>query len=326
MPRISRCLVRDFDEADSIQDADAILKLFHLAFKRPLPRAFWEWRYLQGSEKPIIKLMFDGPTLIGHYALNPLPFWLQGKKALAALSLTTMTHPAYQRQGIFTELAGAAYETAAAKGVAAVYGFPNPNSEKGFFEKLNWMRSCSLREWRLEKIKKSKAQGQFSAGALSFDGSYDAFWEEVKDNWRAVIPRTSSFLDWRIARCPPEYVSGHYRQLEARAKGKLQGYLLLKLYRGATEIRGHILELLARDEGTAAELIQEAVGYASAQNAAILSVWMREQDPLLAALERSGFRPKGAVVWGGRILRDQGLSAAELFGNWHMSMLDSDVF
>ena len=50
-----------------------------------------------------------------------------------------MTHPDYQKQGIFVTLARDLYDDLAARhGVTTVWGFPNDASHPGFVGKLGW--------------------------------------------------------------------------------------------------------------------------------------------------------------------------------------------
>lgn len=314
--------IRDF----IAEDCDAILELFSLSFGRTLPRVVWEWRYLKGPDTPVVKLMLDGDTLFGHYAVTRMPFMVSGKESRSALSMTTMTHPDYRGKGVFTKLARATYETCQEEGVLAIYGFPNKNSEKGFFERLDWIRSPSLNEWILTTLEAPSQPEGVEACEPVFDESYDVFWRKLESRFLAVVPRTRSYLEWRITDCPPEYLSGHYRLFEARDNGALRGYLILKLYHGETEARAHVMELLTEDGEVSSALVQAARGYARENNARVLSVWLYDGHVDMPVFEKAGFQETSNVVWGGRLLGDRTLAGPEIIENWHMTMMDSDVF
>ncbi len=90
-----------------------------------------------------------GTDFIGFIALNqsnlPIAFYgvipclvrWEGKVILAAQSSDTMTHPNFQRQGLFHSLAIKTYALAKENGIQFIFGFPNQNSYPGFV-KLQW--------------------------------------------------------------------------------------------------------------------------------------------------------------------------------------------
>src|SRR3989339_490837 len=128
-------LCRDYQPGDETK----ILELFTIVFKRDLPLSFWLWRYRDNIwGQPIIRLLFDGDKLIGHYAVCASRLIIAGQEVPAVFSMTTMTHPDYGRQGIFPFLAEQVYAEAARQGYKLVYGFPNNNSVHSFTRKLNW--------------------------------------------------------------------------------------------------------------------------------------------------------------------------------------------
>lgn len=50
----------------------------------------------------------------------------------------TITHANHRKKGLFIRLAEETYQYAESEGFEYVYGFPNKNSEHGFFQKLGW--------------------------------------------------------------------------------------------------------------------------------------------------------------------------------------------
>jgi len=316
--------IRDFREGDR----SAILEMFQQAFGRPLPPEFWDWRYRQGLYPPLIKLMLEGDKLIGHYAVTLLPFLSQGKEKIAALSMTTMTHPAFQGQGIFSRLAQEAYQEACARGVFAVYGFPNKNSESGFFGRLGWYRALGISEYSLLHPKSTAAPLVATIREPHFDAAYDHFWQKTAPQFAAVIPRTRQFLQWRIADSPPSYVKGEYQVAELREQDRLKGFLILKTYRGDQAPKAHILELMGDDAQVVSELLAAAILYAEQQKAVLLSTWLDEAHPHRPIFLQRGFQPGASpVVWGGKLLAPEPEAVpSKIFDHWHLSMLDSDVY
>jgi hypothetical protein len=134
-----RWTIRDYAEGDE----GAIVELFERVFGRTMGRSesaeHWHWEFTRNPTPPAtIELVWDGDTLVGQYAVSPRRVWFCGGELLAALSLDTMTHPDYGRQGIFSASAEACYARMIERGFAFVYGFPNANSIHGFEKYLRW--------------------------------------------------------------------------------------------------------------------------------------------------------------------------------------------
>lgn len=81
----------------------------------------------------------DG-ELAAHYVTIPRLYRVGGEDILGLLSVNTATHPNHQRRGLFTRLAVATYEHAAAHGYKYVLGVANAQSIHGFLHKLEFER------------------------------------------------------------------------------------------------------------------------------------------------------------------------------------------
>lgn len=68
---------------------------------------------------------------IAFYGVIPAIIQLDGETILAAQSADTMTHPQYQRQGLFYQLAMKTFELARKEGIRFVFGFASTNSLPG---------------------------------------------------------------------------------------------------------------------------------------------------------------------------------------------------
>src|SRR3972149_7211686 len=122
-------ICRNYQEGDEYQ----IVALFDEVFGNNPGLHLWRWRFLKNPfGKGIIKLLFDGDRLIGHYSIIPLNIEVQCEPIRVGFSLDTMTHPSYAKRGIFTFLAQETYNECQLLGLRLVYGFPNANSYHGF--------------------------------------------------------------------------------------------------------------------------------------------------------------------------------------------------
>lgn len=321
---ISEYQLRDFIP----NDKEDILELFELSFGRNLQPEAWEWRYLQGLEVPIVKLLYDGDVLIGHNAVNVLPLRINQKQRSIALAMTIMTHPQYQGKGIFPELAEETYSAAKERGIMGVFGFPNRIIEKSYFKYLDWTRSQDLREYSLALNTSFCSSDQVGINDPEFGNEFDDFWESICNRFSVVVPRTKRLLNWRLTGCPPEYVSGHYKVFSVTQNRRLAGYLVFKLYTRNKPPSAHILDILTGDNAVAEMLLQAACNYAIQNGAPVINSWIYTEHPQRRLFEKYGFKASDdTVVLGGRFFMDTGFeNSLDVFRNWHVSMLDSDVF
>jgi hypothetical protein len=83
-------------------------------------------------------LAFENNNVAAYYGVFPIRLTYKGTNYLAAQSGDTLTHPNYQKKGLFIHLAQLTYQLAEKEGIQFVFGFPNKNSFPGFQKKLNW--------------------------------------------------------------------------------------------------------------------------------------------------------------------------------------------
>lgn len=130
------------------EDIPAVGELFHQVMGFARPASHNHWKFVENpAGPPLGMLAVDGERIVGQFALWPVQLELGGEVVLGAQSLDTMTHPDYQGQGIFTKLANACMEPAAARGVEALYGFPNENSYPAYVKKLHWDHTGDIPIW-----------------------------------------------------------------------------------------------------------------------------------------------------------------------------------
>lgn len=100
---------------------------------------YLDWLYRANPDGRVVGFdAWDGDTLAAHYVCLPAQARFEGQTVRVLLSLNTATHPSYQGQGLFSQLAHMCYDAAAALGFDAVYGVANANSTPGFIRKLGF--------------------------------------------------------------------------------------------------------------------------------------------------------------------------------------------
>ena len=100
----------------------------------------WRWRFtLNPFSRPIVHVAeTDDGRLVGHYALVPIPFQRAGERTLAALSIRSMIHPDFQRQGLLKALAARAERQLDEDGIRMGITFLNDNSLHVYTRSLGW--------------------------------------------------------------------------------------------------------------------------------------------------------------------------------------------
>ncbi|QEG38671.1 GNAT family N-acetyltransferase [Roseimaritima ulvae] len=99
---------------------------------------YWNWKHEQNPCGRSLMLMAraDG-RVVGIRAFMRWNMRCGGEVIQAAKPVDSVTHPDYQRRGIFSRLTRQACELAAAEGVAFLFNTPNRNSKPGYL-KLGW--------------------------------------------------------------------------------------------------------------------------------------------------------------------------------------------
>ena len=244
-------------------DAAGILGLRRAAFGEVdslrLQPEVWRWEFLENPAGPgYIRLADHHGTVVGQYAAIPTRFQVSadGHERILANSCDTMTHPAYQKQGIFVTLARELYADIAERfGVTTVWGFPNASSHPGFVGKLDWFDVYEYPTWVkplrtktvLQRYLKSAAAARVLGGVAdrlhrlvtpgpaaprrctvrpiaTFDERFDALWRRHHALAPIIQVRDAAYLRWRYCALP-EF---GYEPFEVTVDGTLEGYVVLR--------------------------------------------------------------------------------------------------
>jgi GNAT superfamily N-acetyltransferase len=98
-------LLRDGVEAD----VPGILECWAAAFVgdgvEPMTPEEWHWKFLGSPVGPARYFVADhGGRIVGYYAVIPQAFLIDGQECPGSIVVDVLTHPDYQRQGMFTKL------------------------------------------------------------------------------------------------------------------------------------------------------------------------------------------------------------------------------
>ena len=318
---------KDYETGDEQQ----ILRLFADVFQREMSLTFWKWRFIENPfVRGIIKLLFDVNKLIGHYAVIPMEVQVQGEPLKAVFSMSTMTHPDYGGQGIFTYLAEEVYRLCQDRGFRFVYGFPNTNSYAGFTHKLRWhcMGKMTILEKRLRgPIGERPPRGRFTIKEVErFDNVINLLWDKVKRDYHIIVPRTEGFMNWRFVENPEV----GYKKFIIYDNDDILGYIILKIYAGGDVKKGHIVDMLGTGNEDAVKImLQSSYDYFLERDIYDISCWIPGESFYSSILKGEGFiRGETETYFGVRVFNEADSldKITQQHGNWFITMGDSDVF
>lgn len=320
-------ICRDYQSGDENQ----ILALYKEVNNREMTLEHWKWKFAESPfGRGIIKLMFDSGKLIGYRGAIPVIISVQGIATSAAYIVNTMTHPDYRRLGISTYLAEAVCEEAKQRGVKFIYNFPNPNSYPLYLKIDGWEVLDQRSAWQ-KQLQGKSASAMSPSSAIKqverFDHRVNLLWDRVKQDYVVVVPRTKEFLNWRFTEHPTEEYS---KFIIEDKDNEILGYLVLKIYTRGDEIKGHIIDMLCRNErGIVKKLLDYSYSFFIEKGIRNLSCWMSQNSFYMPVLKEEGFvRYTMETHFGLWILdkRNKLLQKARHIRNWHLTMGDSDVF
>lgn len=307
-------------------DIGKILELFQLVFKKEMPFAYWKWRFLNNPvAQPMIWLMWENDVLIGHYAVSPLQLRIDNNVNLAALSMTTMTHPSYEGRGIFTKLANKLYEEEFNQSnLEIVYGFPNRYSHRGFINQLHWediaeipTLSLLTKDFRFGKIKTSYIIEEVSYFSTHHSETYTT----ILENYDIKVERSATYLNWRYFDNP----ISKYRVFELSHQG-MSYYIVAKEFKSfefPNETEIDLIEVIIPNDFMVLTAFMTKI--LSVYPTTIrINLWMPLKDKKHIEFEKMGFTNKEPITYLGYKINSSTLSLANK--NWFYQMGDSDVY
>jgi hypothetical protein len=324
------------------------------------PYEHFEWLLGQGPSGPVRGFVAHvGAKIVGFYGAIPVALYYQNNKIQGTLSLFTMTHPDYRRQGMFTLLAKSLYQQLGEDDVQETHGFPNANSLPGFVRKLEWSHIATL-DVRLRPLNpiaiiKSKVPlpliPQFFGGVLSpffrristpktngfrlqaverFDSRADVLIEARAKIHGIIVNRDSQYLNWRYADSP----YWQYHIIIAENDQDLLGYVVVRCLESFGLTGGMIMDIAALPghADVLNALAQEAAHYSLQQGMDVAVCLVHGSNEILTALRKNRFmkvpRRLGLKKWYFGARRNSGQVETAILTNpahWFITFGDDDV-
>lgn len=273
------------------QEVAKVLELFEQVFGRPLSPPFYRWRFLENPfGPPLVTLLWDGPTLAGHYAASAMRGW--HRRAFdSSQSMTTMTHPDYRNRDVFTTLADHLYRRMATEhGIKMIWGYPNTRSHFGLVRRLGW-HDVALLPTMTRELTTVDAGDNGIAGASTLPDGIDDLFLRSDDGRAFLSARDERYMRWRYVQNPDiEYT---YFSIRGEALA------VTKEFDVAPGVRSlEVVDFLyAGNPGRLAELIRDLLAWAKKRGFAYVRAWVSLWDPLYPFLEKLAFVPREPLTY-----------------------------
>jgi GNAT superfamily N-acetyltransferase len=297
------------------------MALFADAFGASVSRGHYRWKVIDSPwpvGAPTVWFADTGEQLVGQYAGTPMRFKL-GDEVMTIMHICdVMTHPAYQRQGVLTEVGSIATETWREAGVPFVTGlhYGGWGSRRHY---LGWQEQFkAIWMWRPLRLapllRQRNVHGALTVplsvlgtvvNGLSYgavllasravrvqriyqpDSRFDRLWERLQVHYEALAVRDRAWVDYRYAQAP----AAEYRILLAERDGEPVGYLVYRLTREGERLTGWLVDLFTdpADRKSQLALLRAAMLQLFLAGAAAIRVFVGAGTPLVRLLRVLGF-------------------------------------
>lgn len=270
-------------------DAPALVELFEACFDTRLSAEYFAWKYYRNPAGEAIGFVADtGERLAAFYGVIPEPWIVGGGDATVWQSMDTMTHPEFQRRGLFVRLAECTYEEVRHRTERCdLVGIPGPTSLPGFVGRLGWAKvhefdilavpAFIVRAWPERGDRRVKVE-LIGRPDTRIHSVLEAASKPEAPSW----PRLDGkFFDWRVFGHSPKRFRVALASLGDRP-------IALCVYTGNSPRATQISYLAARDDETQGWL-PPLLRFVARQGL-MLYTWRPQRRRLAASYRSMGFR------------------------------------
>lgn len=297
---------------------DQINNLFRVCFNKELKESYLRWRYYDNPESDLfVGIALADGKLVAHYAVSPCQIVKDNISYKVALSMTTMTHPEFQGQGLFIKLAKMVYTEMENKGYTMVFGFPNNNSHGSFISRLNWVDVYQIPNLKLE-LKNSHSTILQNENNFYEDHNFQKYnYSSLENSCKVKVKKSNNYYKWRYLDNP----LNDYNNIVFEEDGKMAGNTIFKVFSNEIDI----LEINFSSNIVLTKLLSYLIDYSRKSNVVSLNIWFNIFNSNYKVFEKLGFQNKEPITYFGyKNLSIYNLN--ENYKNWEIQMGDSDVY
>lgn len=299
-----------YGKQDLGANMEAFCELFHKVFTAKANPEIIEQRYLHNPHDDLLMYIAeDDGKIVANYSAVPLMISVDGKLHKAALSLNTMTDPAYAGRGLFSTLANELYDYMQQAGYAVIIGFPNNLSNRTFNNWLGWKTIYEIPTLKLDlnsvKIKTSNYH--------FYDGFDKAFIANSKGS--IFVNRSSEYLEWRYKNNKEK----EYRYISIDN----ENWAVVHFY--GEEV--NITDIVSNDKTKEQALILRIIQIGIENHFKYVTLWYKTNTQTHGFLEKTGFRLSAPIrTFGLRCFDETIADAVYDASNWWIQMGDDNSY
>jgi len=129
-------------------------EIVDVCFGLKVDEDYFKWKYFGNPVGGTVAFEArDGEKVAAFYGVIPEIYLINGEQVKIYQSMDTMTHPDYQRRGLFVKLANMTYDRVIQnEGRLELVGIPGSNSYHGLVNKLKWTNIHNFKYFFVNKL------------------------------------------------------------------------------------------------------------------------------------------------------------------------------
>jgi len=225
------------DELEAVKTSndnlERLSEIFFECFGIRVGKDYFNWKYLGNPAGEVVAfeaVNSSNREIAAFYGIIPEKYMVHGKEMVVYQSMDTMTHPRYQKRGLFIKLANITYDYAAERdGKLYLLGIPGMSSFPGFVNKLAWINSCNFsylfsHRAMLTGYGLLRPSGGISLQPIdSFDASADEFFANKENSKPIYKVYNKEVLNWKVTNHPFQ----KFRSFKILQQGAMIGLLIV---------------------------------------------------------------------------------------------------
>ena len=295
---------------------------------------FWRWANEKNPfGKSVIEVIEFQKKIVGHYAIMPMQIVYSGKIYKGGFAVQAAVHKQHRNLKNLVRMINRIQNRCIDQKFDFLYGFPNMNIWPIMERVLSWtkIKEFSANELPMNKYQALPTNNKIPVKIERYDGTL----QEIEDVWssstsqspsQAIVPRNSAFIKWRFLDHPLH----HYPIFSARINGKLEGFIVLKIYNDGQKKFGHIIDILATREFSS-HIIPNMINMAFKEflwhRVDKSVVWVTNASPYKKYFDKLGYKPEGFKTnFNFLPLSKRVPESLHNFDSWFLTFSDSDAF
>ncbi|UCH98186.1 MAG: GNAT family N-acetyltransferase, partial [Candidatus Aminicenantes bacterium] len=255
---------------------------------RTLENWYWKFTARNPAGHSFIWVAEHEDHLVGHFAAVPFRLKVFDEELTASHTIGALVDKKFQNRGLLKFVGGKLMDELARNNIIYTWGFPNKLAHKFENVALGYNDLINFDEWKITTANLEKGPANPNIRQVTeFDRRFDQLWETCSSDYEIAVVRKAAFLNWRYLQRPDwEYFPFGFYDNEV-----LKGYIVLKLYREAEALRGHIIDIFGarNDEQTLSPLIDHSLYFFIEKNVTEVMVWFWGNRLIEELFTRKGF-------------------------------------